>query len=213
MVQSDQLCGEVEASQVSSAHQAATRRCSKKWDQQAEAVILAGCGDFVRDTSSARGLFNFWDIRARDNSPPTPEFVPVRVGRPINETSYNHNVNSQPKFSRSASRLAVDQAGVWGQDRNAQGMTANSVCILEFQQGWQPRGVRILNQQIWKYRNKFAGMTKVDATGGLELKPKTWELLRASTAGTVVPIGHDECHRVAIYGRVETRLRAFSHRK
>ena len=59
MVQSDQLCGEVEASQVSSAHQAATRRCSKKWDQQAEAVILAGCGDFVRDTSSARGLFNF----------------------------------------------------------------------------------------------------------------------------------------------------------
>ena len=86
-------------------------------------------------------------------------------------------------------------------------MTANSVCILEFQQGWQPRGVRILNQQIWKYRNKFAGMTKVDATGGLELKPKTWELLRASTAGTVVPIGHDECHRVAIYGRVETRLK------
>jgi hypothetical protein len=57
--------------------------------------------------------------------------VSTRGGRPINETSYNHNVNSQPKFSRSASRLAVDQACVWGQDRNAQGMTANSVCILE----------------------------------------------------------------------------------
>ncbi len=57
-------------------------------------------------------------------------------------------------------------------------------------------------QQIWKYRTEFAGMTKVNATGGLELKPKTWELLRASTAGTVEPIGHDECHRVAIYGRV-----------
>ena len=102
---------------------------------------------------------------------------------------------------------------VWGQDRNAQGMTANSVCILEFQQGWQPRGVRILNSRFVQKYGKFAGMTKVDATGGLELKPKTWELLRASTAGTVVPIGHDECHRVAIYGRVETRLRAFSHRK
>ena len=62
-------------------------------------------------------------------------------------------------------------------------MTANSVCILEFQQGWQPRGVRILNQQIWKYRNKFAGMTKVDATGGLELKPKTWELRTACKHG------------------------------
>ena len=62
-------------------------------------------------------------------------------------------------------------------------------------------------QQIWKYRTEFAGMTKVNATGGLELKPKTWELLRASTAGTVEPIGHDECHRVAIYGRVETRLK------
>ena len=59
MVQSDQLCGEVEASQVSSAHQAATRRCSNKRDQQAEAVILAGCGDFVRDTTSAGGLFYF----------------------------------------------------------------------------------------------------------------------------------------------------------
>ena len=57
MVQSDQLCGEVEASQVSSAHQAATRRCSNEWDQQTEAVILVGCGDFVRDTTSARGLF------------------------------------------------------------------------------------------------------------------------------------------------------------
>jgi uncharacterized membrane protein len=68
-------------------------------------------------------------------------------------------------------------------------------------------------QQIWKYRTKCAGMTKVDATGGLERKPETWKLLRAGTAGTVVPIGHDECHRVAIYGRVETRLRAFSHRK
>ena len=150
----------MEAAQVSSAHQAATRRCSNEWDQQAEAVILAGCGDFVRDTSSARGLFNFWDIRARDNSPPTPEFVPVRVGRPINETSYNHNVNSQPKFSRSASRLAVDQAGVWGQDRNAQGMTAYSVCILEFQQGWQPwpMGRAHTEQQIWKYRTEFAGI-------------------------------------------------------
>ena len=165
----------------------------------------------------SRGALLFRSVRARVNSPPTPEYVPVGGGRPVEGLSMRqvttHNVNSQPKFSRSASRLAVDQAGVWGQDRNAQGMTANSVCILEFQQGWQPRGVRILNQQIWKYRNKFAGMTKVDATGGLELKPKTWELLRASTAGTVVPIGHDECHRVAIYGRVETRLRAFSHRK
>ena len=59
MVQSDQLCGEVEASQVSSAHQAATRRCSNEWDQQTEAVILVGCGDFVRDTTSAGGLFYF----------------------------------------------------------------------------------------------------------------------------------------------------------
>ena len=56
---SDQLCGEVEASQVSSAHQAATRRCSNERDQQAGAVILAGCGDFVRDTTSAGGLFYF----------------------------------------------------------------------------------------------------------------------------------------------------------
>ena len=104
MVQSDQLCGEVEASQVSSAHQAATRRCSNKRDQQAKAVILAGCGDFVRDTTSAGGLFYFGMFAL---SPPTPEYVPVRGGRNVNETSYRHNVNPQPKFSRSASRLAV----------------------------------------------------------------------------------------------------------
>ena len=131
----------------------------------------------------------------------------MRGGRPINETSYNHNVNSQPKFSRSASRLAVDQAGVCGQDRNAQGMAAYSVCILEFQQGWQPWGVRILNSRFGCAGPNLQALTKVDATGGLELKPRTWELLRASTAGTVEPIGHDECHRVAIYGRVETRLK------
>ena len=59
MVQSDQLCGEVEASQVSSAHQAATRRCSNEWDQQTEAVILVGCGDFVRDTNQCRGALLF----------------------------------------------------------------------------------------------------------------------------------------------------------
>lgn len=146
------LCGEVEAAQVSSAHQAATRRCSNERDQQAEAVILAGCGDFVRDTNQCRGALLFWDIRARVNSPPTPEYVSVRGGRPVEGLSMRqvttHNVNSQPKFSRSASRLAVDQAGVCGQDRNAQGMTAYSVCILEFQQGWQPRGVRILNSRF-----------------------------------------------------------------
>ena len=80
-------------------------------------------------------------------------------------------MNLQPKFSRSASRLAVDQAGVWGQDRNAQGMTANSVCILEFQQGWQPRGVRILDSKLEATgpTSRVAGMTKVDAAGGLEL--------------------------------------------
>jgi hypothetical protein len=111
MVQSDQLCGEVEASQVSSAHQAATRRCSNERDQQAEAVILAGCGDFVRDTNQCRGALLFWDIRARVNSPPTPEYVSVRGGRPVEGLSMRqvttHNVNSQPKFSRSASRLAL----------------------------------------------------------------------------------------------------------
>ena len=111
MVQSDQLCGEVEASQVSSAHQAATRRCSNERDQQAEAVILAGCGDFVRDTNQCRGALLFWDIRARVNSPPTPEYVPVGGGRPVEGLSMRqvttHNVNSQPKFSRSASRLQV----------------------------------------------------------------------------------------------------------
>jgi len=86
-------------------------------------------------------------------------------------------------------------------------MTAYSVCILEFQQGWQPWGVRILNSRFGSTGPNLQALTKVDATGGLELKPRTWELLRASTAGTVEPIGHDECHRVAIYGRVETRLK------
>ena len=41
-------------------------------------------------------------------------------------------------------------------------MTAYSVCILEFQQGWQPRGVRILNSRFVQKYGKFAGMTKVN---------------------------------------------------
>jgi hypothetical protein len=131
----------------------------------------------------------------------------VRGGRPINETSYNAQRELAAEVFKIGQQACFDQASVCGQDRNAQGMTAYSVCILEFQQGWQPWGVRILNSRFGSTGPNLQALTKVDATGGLELKPRTWELLRASTAGTVEPIGHDECHRVAIYGRVETRLK------
>jgi len=38
-------------------------------------------------------------------------------------------------------------------------------------QGWQPRGVRILDSKLEATgtTSRFAGMTKVDAAGGLEL--------------------------------------------
>ena len=80
-------------------------------------------------------------------------------------------------------------------------------------QGWQPRGVRILDSKLEATgtTSRFAGMTKVDAAGGLELKPETWGLLRASTAGTVESIGHDGVPPSGDL-RPSTRLRAFSHR-
>ena len=73
----------------------------------------------------SRGALLFRSVRARVNSPPTPEYVPVGGGRPVEGLSMRqltmHDVNSLPKLSKSASRLALIRQGYVGRIRTNKG--------------------------------------------------------------------------------------------
>jgi hypothetical protein len=125
MVQSGSACaGEVESGAEFLSTSRAARQGSNKWDQQRRRQNLQSVVSCQRYHQS-RGALLFRSVRARVNSPPTPEYVPVGGGRPVEGLSMRqltmHDVNSLPKLSKSASRLALIRQGYVGRIRTNKG--------------------------------------------------------------------------------------------
>ncbi len=84
-----------------------------------------------------------------------------------------HDVNSLPKLFKIGQQACFDQArpgGMWAGFERIRDDSLGRVHTY-VRQGWQPRGVRILDSKLEATgtTSRIAGMTKVDAAGGLEL--------------------------------------------
>ncbi len=112
------------AAQSSSAHLG-------QHDKALTSGINSGGGKIYRSVVScqryhqSRGALLFRSVRARVNSPPTPEYVPVGGGWPVEGLPMRqftmHDVKSLPKLSKSASRLALIRQGYVGRIRTNKG--------------------------------------------------------------------------------------------